>query len=165
MKIYKPYLKNIIFIIIIANLPLIAYSEVCQYENIGLQIKCLKNLGVSVDKFTEAYLRWVSDLKKQLEAFNNEAAKCSVLRWRLEQDVYNPTISKEIKEKCEGPMLEDRLRRFNAMRNNYIITKQRYEKIKHYYNIAKELLEVLETRQRQLEYEYDRYEKNDFSGY
>ncbi|KOR29175.1 hypothetical protein TI03_02970 [Achromatium sp. WMS1] len=156
---YNSPIRQILIFIVILNLPTFGYSEVCQHININQQIHCLKELGVSVDEFTEAYLRWVTDLKTQLEKFNQEEAKCSILRWRAER-YREPDVLSEIQKKCEGPLLEDRLQRFNAMKNNYIVTKQRYEQIKQYYAIARELLDILETRQQQLENEYSKYEQH-----
>lgn len=125
----------------------------CDSGDIQRDISCLKRLGISIDQFTEEYLQWVSDLQAELTALNQEAARCSILRLRYEED-QSLNVLKQIQLRCEGDWLEDRLRRFNAIREDYLVTKARYQQIREYYDTAKELLGLIESRQARLEREY-----------
>jgi hypothetical protein len=141
-------------LILMLALPAAACAEICESEDIGADIVCLKRLGISIDKFTEQYLHWVSDLKAKLEELNRESGRCSVLRFRYEEN-QDLSLLSQIRDRCEGPWLEDRLKRFNAIRTQYTQTKARYEKIRELYDTAKELLELIEGRQERLEREYE----------
>jgi len=130
-------------------------EEICQSNNLGQDIACLRQLGMSIDKYTEEYLTWVKDMKAQLEKFNNDSANCIILRKR--QEAYPDfKVLQTIREKCEGPWLEDRLRRFDSIRDTYDSTRQRYERLRELYNVANEILNALDARQKDLEREYER---------
>lgn len=130
-----------------------AYAQRCDTENIQSGIACLMRLGISIDQFTDEYLQWVSDLQAKLEELNLEEARCSALRQRHEED---PTLSvlKQISLQCEGKWLEDRVHRFNRIKEDYLAVKERYQAIRRQYDIAKELLALIDERQRRLEREY-----------
>ncbi len=154
MKInHRSRVQRTVLLILMLSLPIAASGEVCQSEDIRAEIACLKRIGISIDKFTEEYLQWVSALQAKLQEFNQESARCSVMRLRYEQN-QDLGLLRQVRENCEGPWLEDRLKRFNAIRKQYTETKGRYEEIRKLYDLAKELLDVIEERQQGLEREY-----------
>ncbi len=142
-----------IVLALLLSAPLADAGPSCQSDNLQAEIACLKDLGISIDRFMEEYLHLVTDLRAKLAELNAESARCAELR-RSYQDYRDSLLLSKIESLCEGEWLENRVRRFNQIRKHYESAKARYERIRELYGTAKELLAVIESRQANLEREY-----------
>jgi len=147
--------KSLVVLLFAASMYTNSAFGICESDNLEQDIQCLEEMGYQIDAFFTEYLRWAEDVRTKAKELAQEEADCLGLKIRYEQNV-DLTLLKNIRNKCEGPWLADRTSRFNDVADQYVRLKAVYGEIKTYYDSAKDVLRIIEARQRRVEADYER---------